>query len=419
MSFYTGLSGLQASSKNLDIIGNNIANSNTVGMKASRAEFADMVAMSLGAGGNGGNNGIGVQVTNVAQQFTQGDIKITGNGLDIAINGAGFMQVSRPDGSIAYSRDGQLKLDKDGNILTNTGSNVMGYPTDIDGNRTSTTPQKLSIPTTAPIPAKVTSTVRAQFNLDARAKTATQATAAGLSPDARSKYGTSVNVYDAQGTASPLNLYFVKKDGAINQWDVFTDLTSTTPVSTIEFDAVGKATAPLVGGQLAFSIPGSTIASLNPNETSGKFPAALTVTLDGATQYGVNFGVSDLAQDGYTTGEFAGLNIDKQGIISTRYTNGQSQQSGGQIALADFRNVQGLTPMGAGEYVETMSSGPVMLGQAMQGRYGELRAAALEQSNVDLTGELVQMMTAQRDYQANAQTIKTQDQIMSTLVNLR
>lgn len=419
MSFQAGLSGLQASSKNLDVIGNNIANANTVGMKSSRAEFADMVALSLGIGGTGENSGIGVQVATVAQQFTQGDINITGSSLDVAVNGSGFFQITRTDGSIAYTRDGQLKLDKMGNILTNTGSQIMGYPTDANGAATSTTLQKLVLPTTAPIPAKVTTNVKAQFNLDARAKNATQAAAAGLPADARSKYGTSVNVFDAQGTASPLNLYFVKKDGVNNQWDVFTDLTSTTPVNTITFDSVGKATAPLVGGQLALTIPAGTINSLNPNEATGKFPTALEINLDGVTQYGINFSVSDLAQDGYTTGEFTGLNIDTKGVITTRYSNGQSLKTGGMIALADFRNLQGLSPIGSGEYVETFSSGSPILGQPTAGRFGQLRSGALEQSNVDLTGELVHMMTAQRDYQANAQTIKTQDQIMSTLVNLR
>lgn len=419
MSFQTGLSGLHASSKNLDVIGNNIANANTVGMKASRAEFADMVALSLGIGGTGENTGIGVQVATVAQQFTQGDINITGSSLDVAVNGSGFFQITRTDGSIAYTRDGQLKLDKFGNILTNTGSQIMGYPTDETGAPSSTTPIKLTLPTTAPIPAKVTANVKAQFNLDARALNATQAAAAGQSADARSKFGTAVTVFDAQGTPSPLNLYFVKKDGVNNKWDVFTDLTSATPAGTITFDALGKATAPLVGGKLMMTIPGGTIPSTNPNEPTGKFPTAIDINLDGVTQYGINFSVSDLAQDGYTTGEFTGLSIDKLGVITTRYSNGQSLKTGGMIALADFRNVQGLTPIGNGEYTETFSSGSVILGQPTRGRFGEVRSGALEQSNVDLTGELVNMMTAQRDYQANAQTIKTQDQIMSTLVNLR
>jgi flagellar hook protein FlgE len=169
MSFQTGLSGLNAASKSLDVIGNNIANANTVGMKSSRAEFADLVASSIGSGGGGGSTaGIGVAVATVSQQFTQGNINVTGNNLDVAINGGGFFQVTKTDGSSAYTRDGQFKLDKDGSIITNTGANVMGYKTDLLGKPTSITPVKMTVPTGAPIAASATTTITAEFNLDAR-----------------------------------------------------------------------------------------------------------------------------------------------------------------------------------------------------------------------------------------------------------
>jgi len=166
-------------------------------------------------------------------------------------------------------------------------------------------------------------------------------------------------------------------------------------------------------------VGGGSIASNNPNETTGFIPTAITVNLDGATQFGTAFSISNLSQDGYTAGEFTGLNIDGKGVISTTYSNGQTLKTGGMIALADFRNLQGLAPLGGGEYLETFKSGPPVMGQPGIGKFGETRAGAVEESNVDLTAELVNMMTAQRSYQANAQTIKTQDQIMSTLVNLR
>ena len=168
MSFQTGLSGLNTSSRNLDVIGNNIANANTTGMKASRAEFSSLVAASLGGGG-GSSTGIGVELANVSQQFSQGNITITGNDLDVAINGSGFFQLTMPDGSAAYTRDGTFKLDKDGNLITNAGASVMGVPTDIDGTPTSTTIQALQLPTNAPIAANVTANIEAEFNLDARA----------------------------------------------------------------------------------------------------------------------------------------------------------------------------------------------------------------------------------------------------------
>ncbi len=432
MSFQTGLSGLNAASQSLDVIGNNIANANTVGMKQSRAEFADIVASSLGSGGSGSAPGIGVSVATISQQFTQGNINITGNSLDVAVNGGGFFQVTKTNGSTAYTRDGQFKLDKDGNMLTNTGAFLMGYPTDATGAATSITPGKLTLPTGAPIPANPTSKITAEFNLDARAKDATQATAAGLTPSPRSTYGTSISVYDAQGVASSANMYFVKTNGVVNSWDVYAGIDTTTPpvtypiIGTVVFDAAGKVTSPMLpSGTAGLTIAGGSIPSNNPNETTldangnPVIPQAITVDLKGVTQFGANFAVTNLSQDGYTAGEFTSLNIDGKGVISTTYSNGQTLKTGGMVALADFRNLQGLAPIGSGEYLETFKSGPVVLGQPGIGKYGELRAGAVEQSNVDLTSELVNMMTAQRNYQANAQTIKTQDQIMSTLVNLR
>jgi flagellar hook protein FlgE len=437
MSFQTGLSGLNVSSKSLDVIGNNIANANTVGFKSSRNEFSELVAGSLGVGG-GNAAGIGAATATISQQFSQGNITITGSSLDVGINGGGFFQVTKTDGSVGYTRDGQFKLDKSGNLLTNTGSFLMGYPTDATGASTSITPGKLTLPTGAPIPAKLTSNMTAEFNLDARAKTATQATAAGVTPSPRSTYGTSISVYDAQGVASSANLYFVKADpvtdptAAVNQWDVYTGLDTVAPpvtytsIGRIGFDSAGAVNSPLVAGKASLTIPALSIPSNNPNETgvnavTGKksLPQAITVDLAGVTQFGTNFSVTNLSQDGYTAGEFTSLAIDGKGVISTSYSNGQTLKTGGMIALADFRNLQGLDAIGGGEYKESFKSGSVVLGQPGVGKFGELRAGAVEESNVDITAELVNMMTAQRNYQANAQTIKTQDQVMSTLVNLR
>ena len=415
MSFQTGLSGLNVSSKSLDVIGNNIANSNTVGFKSSRNEFSELVAGSLGTGG-GNAAGIGAATATIAQQFSQGNINITGNSLDVGINGGGFFQVTKTDGSTAYTRDGEFKLDKNGNILTNSGSFLMGYPTDNTGTATSITPQKLVLPTGAPIPAKASAAITAEFNLDARAKDATQAVAAGVTPSPRATYGTSISVYDAQGVASSANLYFQKTDTVANSWDVYADLTSTTPLGTITFDATGKVATP---ASKSLTIPGGTIASNNPNEATGKIPAAIAVDIKGVSQFGAAFSVTALSQDGYSAGEFTSLTIDGKGVISTSYSNGQTLKTGGMLALGDFRNLQGLAPVGGGEYLETFTSGPVVLGKPGVGKFGETRSGSVEESNVDITAELVNMMTAQRNYQANAQTIKTQDQVMSTLVNLR
>ncbi len=465
MTFQTGLSGLNASSKSLDVIGNNIANAGVVGMKSSRAEFADIVASSLGAADGKNNAGIGVAVATISQNFSQGNINITGNGLDVAINGGGFFAVETADKTPAFTRDGQFKLDKNGFLITNAGANVLGYPTDLNGIATSIIPEKLVLPTGAPIPAKATTAIGAEFNLDTRVKVATST----VPPTPISSYGTSLTGYDSQGAEVPMNLYFVKVGPdanaqppiAADTWNVFdsttvaagkaaltanatayaTDTANTTwntanpgPDQRATFAAAGtgvyaadpQLTVSPSGElfQMTFDNNGKLLSPLtppsmmltSPNPSIGNF----TVTLDvsKATQYGTAFSVSNLTQDGYTSGELTGVAISATGVIKTTYSNGQTQANG-KIALADFRNVQGLAPIGGGNYVATFTSGPAVVGSAGVGKYGEMRAGAVEESNIDLTAELVNMMTAQRAYQANAQTIKTQDQVLSTLTNLR
>jgi len=493
MSFQTGLSGLNSASKNLDVIGNNIANANTVGMKYSRTEFSALVASQLGAGGGSVGPGIGVAVGTIAQQFTQGNISITGNNLDVAINGGGFFQVTMPDGSTAYTRDGQFKLDSSGNLITNSKANIMGYPTDLVGNRTSVTPQKMVIPTSAPIPAQQTQAITAEFNLDSRTKPAITTSP----PTPISTYGTTMTTFDSQGNEVPFSLSFVKVGPNANTnpaittdtWDVFdastlaagttalttnasvyatdtnnralnaaalaanpatTDLraTLTSPGTGIYDPTTGSSPQPQLAlvdsgaltrmtfdnnGKLSTietrpdTLPATvwtpvadvsklSITLTSPKPAIGSFTA--TLNMSKATQYGTAFAVSNLTQDGYTAGDLTGVTIDPTGVITTRYSNGQTQAKG-QLLLADFRNVQGLTQLGGGNWAESYASGQPVLGNPSLGKFGSLRSGALEDSNVDLTGELVNMMTAQRDYQANAQTIKTQDQAMSTLINLR
>ena len=251
MGFQQGLTGLNAASKNLDVIGHNIANSQTVGFKASRTEFAEMVATAIGSAG-GNNAGIGVQVDAIAQQFTQGNISITGNTMDVAINGNGFFQVRQPDGSMAYTRAGNFKLDDKGNVITNNLAQLMGYPVDpLTGQRSASSPIPMVFPTGAPIAAKQTDNIVVSMNLDARATDA--AGSAGPPPipaTPRSAYGTSVNVYDSQGVAVPVSLYF-QKTATANTWDIYDKLddpTATppvvaTPVGQLVFDGTGVPTS--------------------------------------------------------------------------------------------------------------------------------------------------------------------------------
>jgi flagellar hook protein FlgE len=292
----------------------------------------------------------------------------------------------------------------------------MGFRVDSTTGAGTSEPVPLSFPTGAPIQAQQTANITAAINLDARAPEA----ASTVPPTPRSTYGTSINVYDSQGVAVPVSLYFVKT-GTANTWEVWDGLddpTATPPVTannlgTIAFDANGKYDAAASTSPLTVNVDPSVA---NPNNPPA--PWDVTIDLTSTTQFGSKFSVADLTQDGYASGELTGINIANDGMVMASYSNGVTRAEA-QVALANFRNPQGLAPIGGNNWVETNDSGTPVMGKPGAGNMGLLRAGALEDSNVDLTAELVNMMTAQRTYQANAQTIKTQDQVMSTLVNLR
>ena len=413
MGFQHGLSGLNAASKNLDVIGHNVANSSTTGFKSSRTDFAEMIASAV-VTSTGANSGIGVNVQSVSQQFMQGAINATGNGLDLAINGDGFFRVNLTDGTQAYTRAGNFQLDKAGNMVTTDGASVMGYPIDpLSGLTSSTTLEAIKFPTGQPIPAKQSTQVTALLNLNARAQNAAGDAAATppIAATPRATYGTSLEVYDSQGMPTPVTMYFEKANG--NTWNVFNSLdAAATPVGQLVFDGAGKLVS---GSPIAM-----TVAPANPNAGGTNPVPSLNLSLDlsGVTQFGSDFAVSKLNHDGYAAGELTGINIGADGTIMANYSNGVTRAES-QLALAKFSNSQGLSAVGGNNWIATSDSGPPVLGTAKSGSFGALVSGALESSNVDLTAELVNMMTAQRAYQANAQTIKTQDQVFSTLVNLR
>ncbi|HEY9094982.1 MAG TPA: flagellar hook-basal body complex protein, partial [Hydrogenophaga sp.] len=247
--------------------------------------------------------------------------------------------------------------------------------------------------------------ITAEFNLDARAPIA----AAAVPPTPFGTYSTSLNAFDAQGIEVPVTFVFEKM--ANNQWNVYTGVNGADPALSVPF-----AVNFMPDGSLdpATVIPQLQLAS--PNDPAQVFN--VDINFDDITQFGADFAVSNLSQDGYRPGELTSLGIGEDGVIVARYSNGQSQAAG-QIALVNFRNVQGLSPTGDGNWVQTAASGQPIAGAPGEGKFGSLKSGAVEDSNVDLTGELVNMMTAQRAYQANAQTIKTQDQVMSTLLNMR
>jgi flagellar hook protein FlgE len=414
MSFQQGLSGLNTTSKSLEVIGNNIANANTYGAKGSRAEFADMYAAALNGGGTN-QIGIGVSLAAVSQQFTQGSITATENPMDLAINGGGFFQLQDTTNSLVYSRNGQFKIDKTGHIVNNEGMKLMGYQADGNGVIQPGEAVPLTLPT-AGINPKVTSSIALEFNLD-KGDAVNTAAIDFNNPTTYNK-ATEATVYDAAGQPVTLSYYFKKT--AADTWDVYVQANGTT--------AAGTDAAPLPVTTMSFSADGSTFTSSSatldiPTTTASDGSTTLAIPgiamdFTGSTQYGANFAVTNLEQDGYSAGSLSGITFDSSGVVMARYTNGQTKPAG-QLQLANFRNPQGLQPMGGNGWRTTYASGDPIVGTPTSGAFGALQAGALEESNVDLTGELVNMITAQRNYQANAQTIKTMDQVMQTLVNLR
>lgn len=404
MGFQHGLSGLSAAARNLDVIGHNVANANTVGAKASRAEFGDVIANTVyGIGAPFG--GLGVQVERVAQQFSQGDLASTANPLDLAINGSGFFRLS-DGGTITYSRNGQFHPDKDGYIVNSAGARLTGYPADANGVIQPGVPAELRM-VTGDIPPRATTSVEATLNLDSRVEV--KDADFDLNDPTTYNSATSLRVYDAQGGDTTLALYFRKT--AADSWEVYAgangEAIGTDPVGLVAFGPDGKVDTDVTPMPLTIGVPNAAGGIDN-----------IEVDMTDTTQYGSVFGVNHLSQDGFSAGRLASYAISDEGIITARYTNGETRAQG-QVALANFSNPQGLVSLGGNVWAETAESGVAMVGSPSSANLGVIQSGALEQSNVDLTAELVNMITAQRSYQANAQTIKTQDQILQTIVNLR
>jgi flagellar hook protein FlgE len=393
------------------VISNNVANSTTVGFKGSRAQFADVYANSLnGAGAS--QVGIGSKVAAVAQEFGQGNVTSTNNPLDVAINGNGFYRLSK-DGAITFSRNGQFHLDSAGYLVNTENQRITGYGVDAAANIIATSPIEIQLQT-ADIPPLATTTFRFGANLDADLPVPTT-TFSTADPTSYSNT-TSGSVYDTLGNEHVLSYYFVK-NATLGQWNVYASV-DETPVSNVDLGA--GAGTPLVldfdsNGALTTTMPITANLSIASGATS---PISFSLDMAGMTQFGSPFSVNSLYQDGYASGRLAGLNIGSDGTIKGRYTNGQSQNLA-QMVLASFANPNGLKPLGQNQWSDSPDSGLPVIGTPGSGSLGVVQSSAVEESNVDLTAELVSMITAQRVYQANAQSIKTQDEVMQTLVNLR
>lgn len=406
MSFYTALSGLNAASTDLGITANNIANVNTTGFKRSRAEFGDVFAAST-YGLSRNAIGAGVNVSNVAQQFSQGSINLTDNSLDLAISGAGFFTFSQ-NGALSYSRAGNLGVDRNGYVVNPLNSRLQVFPPIPGGtgfNTGSLTDLQLS---SADNPPSATAEITVGTNLPANA--AVPATAI-FDPNDPSSYNhtSSLTTYDSLGVPHVTALYYVKT-AAVNSWEVhgYIDGTAVGPATALTYSDAGALVTP-VGGLVA-------LPAYVP--TTGAAAMDITLDLTGTTQFGENFAVSELAQNGYAAGRLTGIEVSADGAVSARYTNGQTTALG-QIAMTNFANPQGLQNLGNTAWGETTESGQPLRGQAGTAAFGIVQSGALEASNVDLTEQLVNMITAQRNFQANAQMISTEDQVTQTVINIR
>ncbi len=454
MSFQQALSGLSAAQVSLDTIGNNVANASTVGFKGSTAEFADLYANTLN-GAASDQVGMGVRVAQVAQSFSQGNITTTSNPLDIAINGEGFLRVDN-GGAISYSRNGQLQIDKNGFLVNSSGAKITGYgvlpavpasanspgtpPTMAQGTLTD-----LQVNTTTSQP-NATALVSSTLNLNATEPSLAQATnPIAFDPTNPNSYSnsTTATVYDSQGNTHNLTTYYVNNTAAGSTtptWTVYATLDQGTvatqnnalgigttqagitppsvatpyPSITLTFNSSGALTSPTAPADLFLSYP-------TPGVTSGNWtanPLNITLNLGNTTNYNTAFAVNTLSQDGYGAGQLTNFSIGSDGVINGNFTNGQSQPLG-QIVLANFTDPNALTPIGNNAWGQSAGSGQPLVGVPGSGVLGQLQGSAVESSTVDLTAELVNMITAQRAYQANAQTIKTEDQILQTITSLR
>lgn len=405
MPFAIALSGLNAASADLGVTANNIANVNTNGFKMSRAQFAEVFAVGTQSVGSSAS-GSGVRQSSVAQQFTQGNIDFTDNALDLAIGGEGLFVLS-DNGARLYSRAGAFSVDREGFVVNPQGHRLQAYPYAGNDLFNTGTPADLQLSTGAS-PPQATSSATFGLNLPADAPAPANPVFDASDPGSFN-HTTSVTVYDSLGAAHTATVYFAK-DAAVNTWNTHVQ---------IDGAAVGGSTQITFGNDGSLQTPAGGLITL-PGYTPPNGAADISMSIDfsSATQFGNAFGVNSLSQNGFTTGRLTGISVDEAGVVFARFTNGQSSPLG-KLALANFVNPQGLQQLGDTTWGESFSSGDALLGEAGTASFGNVQSGALEASNVDLTAQLVQMITAQRNFQANAQMISTADTITQTVINIR
>jgi flagellar hook protein FlgE len=422
---YAGVSGLTAETGALGVVGDNVANTSTIGFKESRAVFADVLGTAVG----GHEAGSGVRMTRTQQIFAQGALVNTGQATDVALSGDGFLVVNGVvDGTNGnfYTRAGQLTLKNDGTLVNTEGLAVQGYAADpTAGGKFSTSLSGLKL-LSAPIPPKPTTEMKVAANLDSSAPILTAPWDA-TAPGATSNFATSMTVYDSLGNGHALDVYF--RQTAAGAWDYHvlakgSEVAGGPPTGSVEID----------GGTLAFTTAGAldtvTPTGAGTVDFNGAAPAqALKLNfgspkaaggtgVDGLTQYSSPSSVGSQSQDGYASGALSGVKIDADGTVNGVYSNGQTIAAG-QLAIAKFQSNDGLGRAGHNLWVATRDSGDAALGGVGQGGRGALVAGTLEQSNVDITQQFVELISHQRAFQANSKTITTADQMLQELMNIK
>ncbi|WDO01754.1 lateral flagellar hook protein FlgEL [Aeromonas allosaccharophila] len=410
MSFSIGLSGLRAVNQELSVISNNVANASTAGFKSSRAEFA-----AIYGGGQAG----GVEMNNVSQNFDRnGDVMRTGRGLDLAISGSGFFVLKDGSGQTSYTRAGMFQRDSSNYLTTASGTRLQGYTTDDAGKLQSGVVGDIQVKAGS-LPAKASDKLEFVANLKADASVITPA----LHPFDPTKsdsfsYSQSSKVYDSLGTEHTVTQYFVKTgDNIWAQYSTFdgkvidktgaeqplTSPATYTPIDTLTFSGNGTLETFNTPSPLTLKAPGA-------------MDIKLSIDISKVSQYASDFNATRNQSNGYTAGDLTGVRVDADGGVYATFTNGQSLLQG-QVVMANFTNPNGLLQTNNTTWQQSFSSGQPVLGAPGTGTMGKLTAGAYESSNVDLTGELVSLMTSQRNYQANAKTISSADKMTQVLFN--
>ncbi len=445
MSFNIALSGLNAAQKDLDVTSNNIANVNTTGFKESRAEFVDVYAASLLSSGKT-KVGDGVLTADVAQQFQQGSIQFTNNSLDLAITGNGFFATVPELDSLetSYTRAGQFKLNDSNFVVNSAGEHLLGFPVNDDGSSASvslSTATPIQIPTSSGAPTKTTE-VDVRMNLPAGDKVPTSP----FNHDDPLTYNssTSVTIFDSLGDSHVMTYYFRKS--AANQWSMFTAVDNNL-VGIGNGAASAGHPAPVPAQPMGAGVQGAVLTFDANGDFVGQVPATIQTDALGAgilvngadptqqividfnldagspnvnepTQFASAFEVTSLEQDGLAVGRLTGIDIDADGLVRATYSNGTSEPLS-RIALVNFANNQGLTQVGNTSWKESIVSGEALAGEAGSGTFGSINSSALEQSNVNLTTELIDLISAQRNFQANSRALEVDNQLNQTILQIR